>query len=274
MMDTDVWDCVTNIQVMGIGTGGYAMANTLLDVMPDVPLICVHSDTHTLQCSRAARQLWLASGADALQEAQVAVALANTHLLFIAADITTPSDLRALACVARMARTLDILMVGVALPAATGATHLPAQAWHAHVDALLVIAPEEVHRTLQCAVQEVAAIVNEYGNVNVDFEDVRTVLSMRGLARIGSACATGPNRAQAAAQQAIEGMNLGQAQGLLMLVSAAKGSLRLSESRQAMHIANAGLPTSAHVIFGAAYDDALGDQLRVTVIAAGVPSAV
>lgn len=276
MMEPEVFDCVTNIRLMGIGTGGYAVAEALVDALPDVPFVCVHSDAQTLQRSRVASQLWLASGKAAMQEselAQVADALAHTHLLFIAADITTPSDQRALACVARAAQTLGILTMGVALPPSMGASHPPPGDWHAYVDTLIVAEPEHLHRTLQTAAQEVAAIVNEYGHVNVDFEDVRTIFSMRGLARVGSGCATGAERAQTAAQQAIQGMDLAQAQGALMLVSAAKGSLRLSESHQAMQILNAGLPSSAHVIFGAAYDDTLGEQLRVTVMASGLPSS-
>ena len=94
---------------------------------------------------------------------------------------------------------------------------------------------------------------------------------MRGVVRLGTSTAAGRDRAQCAALDAIQDLNLTQAKGLIVLLSGAKGSLRLSESRQAMTTINSNLPESAHLIFGAAYDDSLGDQLRVTVLVSGLP---
>jgi cell division protein FtsZ len=111
--------------------------------------------------------------------------------------------------------------------------------------------------------------------VNVDFEDVRTVMGEPGKAMMGTARASGPDRARIAAEQAVacpllEGIDLSGARGVLVLVTAAKGSLKLSESRLAMSTINAYASPDAHVIYGAAYDDSLGDDIRVTVVATGL----
>jgi cell division protein FtsZ len=92
---------------------------------------------------------------------------------------------------------------------------------------------------------------------------------------MGTATASGPDRARIAAEQAIacpllEGIDLSGAKGVLVLVTAAKGSLKLSESRLAMSTINAYASPDAHVIYGAAYDDSLGDEIRVTVVATGL----
>ena len=75
---------------------------------------------------------------------------------------------------------------------------------------------------------------------------------------------------QAIACPLLEGIDLSGAKGVLVLVTASKGSLKLSESRQAMNTINAYASTDAHVIFGAAYDEGLGDEIRVTVVATGL----
>lgn len=128
---------------------------------------------------------------------------------------------------------------------------------------------------LKNAVGGIAEIINEYGHVNVDFEDVRTVMGEPGKAMMGTATAAGPDRARIAAEQAVacpllEGIDLSGAKGVLVLVTAAKGSLKLSESRLAMSTINAYASPDAHVIYGAAYDDSLGEEIRVTVVATGL----
>ena len=128
---------------------------------------------------------------------------------------------------------------------------------------------------LKNAVGGIAEIINEHGQVNVDFEDVRTVMGEPGKAMMGTAVASGPDRARIAAEQAIacpllEGIDLSGAKGVLVLVTASKGSLKLAESRLAMSTVNAYASSEAHVIYGAAYDESLGEEIRVTVIATGL----
>ena len=96
-----------------------------------------------------------------------------------------------------------------------------------------------------------------------------------GKAMMGTARATGPDRARIASEQAVaspllEGIDLSGAKGVLVLISAAKGSLKLSESKLAMNTVRAYASPEAHVIYGTAYDDELGDDIRVTVVATGL----
>jgi len=92
---------------------------------------------------------------------------------------------------------------------------------------------------------------------------------------MGTALAKGPDRARIAAEQAVacpllEGIDLSGAKGVLVLITAAKGSLKLSESKLAMNTIRAYASPEAHVIYGTAYDDSLGDDVRVTVVATGL----
>ena len=128
---------------------------------------------------------------------------------------------------------------------------------------------------LRNSVGGIAEIINVEALVNVDFEDVRTVMSEQGKAMMGTATATGPDRARIAAEQAVacpllEGVDMNGAKGVLVLISAAKGGLKLSESREAMNTIRAFASPDAHVIYGTAYDESLGDQIRVTVVATGL----
>jgi cell division protein FtsZ len=128
---------------------------------------------------------------------------------------------------------------------------------------------------LKNAVGGIAEIINDYGQVNADFEDVRTIMSERGKAMMGTATASGPDRARIAAEQAVtcpllEGVDLKGAKGVLVLVTASKGTLKLKESKDAMNAIKAFATEEANVIYGAAYDDTLGDAIRVTVMATGL----
>jgi cell division protein FtsZ len=131
---------------------------------------------------------------------------------------------------------------------------------------------------LKNAVGGISDIIHIPGLVNVDFEDVKTVMSEPGKAMMGTAVAGGPDRATKAAEAAVacpllEGIDLSGARGVLVLIAASKGTFKLSESRNAMNAIKRYAADDAHVIFGTAYDEALGDQLRVTVIATGLSSA-
>jgi cell division protein FtsZ len=101
------------------------------------------------------------------------------------------------------------------------------------------------------------------------------VMGEPGKAMMGTALANGPDRARIAAEQAVacpllEGIDLSGAKGVLVLITAAKGSLKLAESKLAMNTIRAYASPDAHVIYGTAYDDELGDAVRVTVVATGL----
>jgi cell division protein FtsZ len=107
---------------------------------------------------------------------------------------------------------------------------------------------------------------------------VKTVMSEPGKAMMGTAQAGGPDRATKAAEQAVacpllEGIDLSGARGVLVLIAASKATFKLAESRNAMNTIRRYAAEDAHVIYGTANDESLGDQLRVTVIATGLSSA-
>jgi cell division protein FtsZ len=201
--------------------------------------------------------------------------------------------------IARVAKEMGILTVGVVTKpfdweggrrmtnADNGLSEL-----EANVDSLIVVLNEKLldvlgdditqdeafahaNDVLKNAVGGIAEIINVPGHVNVDFEDVRTVMGEPGKAMMGTAVASGPDRARIAAEQAVacpllEGIDLSGAKGVLVLITAAKGSLKLSESKLAMNTIRAYASADAHVIYGTAYDDNLGDEVRVTVVATGL----
>jgi cell division protein FtsZ len=201
--------------------------------------------------------------------------------------------------IAKVAKEMGILTVGVVTKpfdfeggrrmsnADAGLTEL-----EANVDSLIVVLNEKLlevlgddisqeeafaqaNDVLKNAVGGIAEIINVPGDINADFEDVRTVMGEPGKAMMGTAMARGPDRARIASEQAVacpllEGIDLSGAKGVLVLISAAKGSLKLKESKMAMETIRAYASPDAHVIYGTANDDALGEDIRVTVIATGL----
>jgi cell division protein FtsZ len=130
---------------------------------------------------------------------------------------------------------------------------------------------------LKNAVGGISDVIHLPGLVNLDFQDVRTVMQAPGKALMGTAQATGPDRATKAAEQAmacplLDGINLTGAQGVLVLIAASRNTFKLAESRAAMGAIKRLAHEDAHVIYGTAYDDSLSDALRVTVIATGLNS--
>ena len=116
---------------------------------------------------------------------------------------------------------------------------------------------------LKNAVGGISDIIHMPGLVNVDFEDVKTVMSEPGKAMMGTAIAGGPDRANKAAEAAVacpllEGIDLSGARGVLVLIAANRNTFKLSESRNAMNTIRRYAADDAHVIYGTAYDEIAG----------------
>ena len=131
---------------------------------------------------------------------------------------------------------------------------------------------------LRNAVGGISDIIHMDALVNVDFEDVKTVMSEPGKAMMGTAMAGGPDRAIKAAELAVacpllEGIDLSGARGVLVLIAASEATFKLNESKNAMNCIRRYAADDAYIIYGAAFDETLGDQLRVTVIATGLSQA-
>ncbi len=313
MIEVEEFHSGTQIKVIGVGGGGgNAVEHMIQRAVQGVEFLCANTDAQSLARSAAHKTIQLGGsglgagskpdkGREAAEMAvdEIRSAIDGAHMLFITAGMGGGTGTGAAPVIARVAKEMGILTVGVVTKPfdweggrrMTNADQGLAEL-EANVDSLIVILNEKLlevlgddvtqdeafahaNDVLKNAVGGIAEIINEYGNVNVDFEDVRTVMGEPGKAMMGTAVASGPDRARIAAEQAVacpllEGIDLSGAKGVLVLVTAAKGSLKLSESKLAMNTIRAYASPEAHVIYGAAYDDALGDEMRVTVVATGL----
>ena len=313
MIEDESFNQGTQIKVIGVGGGGgNAVEHMIASDVQGVEFICANTDAQALARSSAHKVIQLGNsglgagskpekGRDAAQVAEddIRAAVAGAHMLFITAGMGGGTGTGAAPVIARVAKDMGILTVGVVTKPfdweggrrMTNADNGLAEL-EANVDSLIVVLNEKLlevlgddvtqdeafahaNDVLKNAVGGIAEIINVPGNVNVDFEDVRTVMGEPGKAMMGTAVASGPDRARIAAEQAVacpllEGIDLSGAKGVLVLITAAKGSLKLSESKLAMNTIRAYASPDAHVIYGTAYDDALGDDIRVTVVATGL----
>ena len=313
MIETEAFNSGTHIKVIGVGGGGSnAVDHMIARHVQGVEFICANTDAQALTRTQAASAIQLGTtglgagskpdkGREAAEAAadDIRQAIRGAHMLFITAGMGGGTGTGAAPVIARIAKDMGILTVGVVTKpfdweggrrltnAEAGLTEL-----EANVDSLVVVLNEKLlevlgdditqeeafaqaNDVLKNAVGGIAEIINDYGFVNVDFEDVRTVMGEPGKAMMGTATASGPDRARIAAEQAVacpllEGIDLSGAKGVLVLVTASKGSLKLNESKEAMNTIRAYASPEAHTIYGAAYDDALGDEIRVTVVATGL----
>ena len=313
MIEEEAFNLGTQIKVIGVGGGGgNAVGHMIGCGVQGVEFICANTDAQALVRSDAHKSIQLGTsglgagskpdkGREAAELAvdDIRASIEGAHMLFITAGMGGGTGTGAAPVIARVAREMGILTVGVVTKPfefeggrrMTNADNGLAEL-EANVDSLIVVLNEKLldvlgddvtqdqafahaNDVLKNAVGGIAEIINVPGHVNVDFEDVRTVMGEPGKAMMGTAVASGPDRARIAAEQAVacpllEGIDLSGAKGVLVLITAAKGSLKLAESKLAMNTIRAYASPDAHVIYGTAYDDGLGDEIRVTVVATGL----
>jgi cell division protein FtsZ len=145
-------------------------------------------------------------------------------------------------------------------------------------NATMVQAFRAANDVLQGAVQGIADLIVRPGLINVDFADVRTVMSEMGLAMMGTGTARGDDRAQAAAEAAIQNpllddVNLAGANGVLVNISAGT-DITMSEFDEIGRTVHAFASEDATVVIGTVIDPDLGDEIKVTVVATGLNRAV
>jgi cell division protein FtsZ len=301
------------IKVIGVGgAGGNAVNHMIEQGVEGVEFIAVNTDAQVLARNSARNQIQLGlsglgAGAKPEEAREVALAdrerleemIAGAHMVFITAGMGGGTGTGAAPVVAEVARSLGVLTVAVVTKPfgfeGTKRKRLAEQGideLSQHVDSLIVILNDKLEDVLgedvtmddafraaddvlNNAVAGIAEIINCPGLINVDFQDVRTVMSEQGMAMMGSAMTDGIDRARIAAEQAIaspllEGVMLAGARGVLVNITATRSSLKHGEVKAVMNTIRSFAAEDATIIFGAVYDEAMGDDLRVTVVATGL----
>jgi cell division protein FtsZ len=312
IMDRDVQEAV--IKVIGVGgCGGNAVAHMIEKNVGGVEFICANTDMQALKKSQAKTVIQIGTditkglGAGARPEIgreaaledrdRIAEIIDGADMLFITAGMGGGTGTGAAPIIAEVAKEMGILTVAVVTKPfsfegkRTKIAQEGLEELSRHVDSLIVIPNEKLmevlgedvpflaafqaaNDVLHSAVSGIAEIINCPGLVNVDFADVRTVMSEMGMAMMGSALATGPDRARLAAEQAVaspllEDVNLANARGVLVNITASS-SFKMKEYYDVMNTIKAFTAEDATVIVGNVFDESIGDGLRVTMVATGL----
>ncbi|MEW6590125.1 MAG: cell division protein FtsZ [Pseudomonadota bacterium] len=316
LLDVDTQDAV--IKVIGVGgCGGNAVDHMIASGLNGVEFIAINTDAQALARNQAKVQLQLGNavtkglgaGANpdigreaALEDRErIAELIDGADMLFITAGMGGGTGTGAAPVVAEVAKELGILTVAVVTKPflfegkRVRAANAGIEALARHVDSLIIIPNEKLmqvlgddvsmldafkaaNNVLHGAVGGIAEVINCPGLVNVDFADVRTVMSEMGMAMMGSAEANGDNRARIAAEQAVaspllEDVNLAGARGVLVNITASS-SVKMREIHEVMNTIKSFTAEEATVIVGQVIDDSMEDGLRVTMVATGLGSPV
>ena len=296
------------------GGGGNAVEHMLTSNIEGVEFVCANTDAQALKHSSARTVLQLGhtvtkglgAGANpdvgrqsALEDRdRIVDLLEGSDMVFITAGMGGGTGTGASPIIAQIAKELGILTVAVVTKpfpfelkrrmkiAEDGIAELAE-----HVDSLITVPNEKLlsvlgggislrdafkaaNDVLHGAVQGIAELITRPGMINVDFADVRTVMSEKGRAMMGSGKATGDDRARRAAEAAIacpllEDVNLSGARGILVNVTAGP-DLGMDEFAAVGEAIGEFASENALVVIGTALDENVKDELRVTVVATGL----
>jgi cell division protein FtsZ len=298
------------------GGGGNAINTMVAGRLEGVEFIAANTDVQALAANRATVKIQLGKSASrglgaganpevgrqaALEEREaIAAALQGADMVFVTAGMGGGTGTGGAPVVADLAKQAGALTVGVVTKpflfegnrrrkqAEAGLAELAAA-----VDTLIVIpnqrllsvagenmsladAFKRADEVLLNAVQGISDLITVNGLVNVDFADVRTIMTGQGLALMGTGRAAGDRRAVEAMQAAIsspllEDITLDGATGLLVNITGGP-DLRLNEVNDAVSMAQAAADPEANIIFGSVIDERLGEEVKITVIATGFPA--
>ena len=300
------------ITVFGVGgAGGTAVNNMIEKQLKGVDFVVANTDAQALQQSQASDKIQLgvkvteglgagaiaSIGASAAEESieQIVDELSGTHMCFITAGMGGGTGTGASHVIARAAKELNILTVGViTLPfsyegpkrmrrAHEGWTHL-----RKHLDASIVVPNQNLFKianeattfensfllsnnVLKQGVRSITDLMVRPGLINLDFADVETVMSSMGKAMMGTGEAEGENRALAATESAlnnplIDDYSLKGAKGLLVNITGGD-DIKLFEVDQAVNKIRSEVDPEAELIFGAIKDESLSGKMRVSIVA-------
>jgi cell division protein FtsZ len=299
------------------GAGGNAINTMIEQGLSGVEFIAANTDVQALQSNLApvkiqlGRELTKGLGAGANPEvgrdaaledkAIIQEVLSGADMVFVTAGTGGGTGTGAAPIIAQVARELGALTVGVvtkpfSFEGKRRKTHSEQgiQSLKASVDTLITIpnqrllsiAPPQMSmldgfkladEVLLNAVKGISDIINIPGRVNVDFADVRTIMSEMGMALMGIGTATGQSRAVEAARAAInspllEDVDIEGATGILINITG-NSEMTLHEISEASTLIQEAVHEDANIIFGSVVDESMGDNLRVTVIATGFDQA-
>ncbi|WP_334064436.1 cell division protein FtsZ [Alteromonas genovensis] len=313
LMDSHGEEAVIKVIGVG-GGGGNAVEHMVSQSIEGVEFIAVNTDAQVLRSSNADITLQIGSsvtkglgagadpniGRDAAQEDRETIrqALDGADMVFITAGMGGGTGTGAAPEVAKIAREMGILTVAVVTKpfpfegkkrtsfAEQGIVELAN-----NVDSLITIPNEKLLKVmgpgtpllqafsaandvLRGAVQGIAELITRPGLINVDFADVRTVMSEMGKAMMGSGAASGPDRAEEAAESAIaspllEDIDLSGARGILVNITAGP-DFAIDEFETVGNAVKAFASENATVVVGTVIDMEMTDELRVTVVATGI----
>lgn len=306
-------DAVIKVIGVG-GGGGNAVEHMVRERIEGVEFFAVNTDAQALRKTAVGQTIQIGSGitkglgaganpevgrnaADEDRDA-LRAALEGADMVFIAAGMGGGTGTGAAPVVVEVAKDLGILTVAVVTKpfnfegkkrmafAEQGITELSK-----HVDSLITIPNDKLLKVLgrgislldafgaandvlKGAVQGIAELITRPGLMNVDFADVRTVMSEMGYAMMGSGVASGEDRAEEAAEMAIsspllEDIDLSGARGVLVNITAGF-DLRLDEFETVGNTIRAFASDNATVVIGTSLDPDMNDELRVTVVATGI----
>ena len=311
-------DVKPRLTVIGVGGAGCNAVNNMIAAgLQGVEFVVANTDAQSLAASSAEHRIQLGAnlteglgagsrpeiGEAAAEEAieEIRSHVAGAHMVFIAAGMGGGTGTGAASVIARTARELGILTVGIVCKpfqfeggrrmriAEAGVQSLRQQ-----VDTLIVIPNQNLFRVanerttfaeafvladqvLYSGVACIVELVLKEGLINLDFADVRTVMSGMGTAMMGTGEATGERRAILAAEEAIanpllDDVTLKGAKGLLLSITGGR-DLTLYEVDEAASRVRQEVDPDANIIVGATFDDNLGDRIRVSIVASGMGRA-
>jgi cell division protein FtsZ len=312
LMDSVAQEAVIKVIGVG-GGGGNAVQHMVTSGISGVDFICANTDAQALGKVTDAKSLQigcnitkgLGAGATpdvgqqaALEDRElIQEAIEHSDMLFITAGMGGGTGTGAAPVVAQLAREMGILVVGVVTKpfAFEGGTRMKIamqgiKELSSHVDSLITIPNDKLldvygrdfdlmnafkgaNDVLYGAVQGITELITNPGVINVDFADVRTVMSQMGMGMMGSGRSSGENRATEAAKAAVaspllEDVNLSGAKGILVNVTGA--NMTLGEFQDIGDVISQFASDDATVVMGTAIDEMLDDQIRVTVVATGL----
>ncbi|MGF1550784.1 MAG: cell division protein FtsZ [Sphingomonadaceae bacterium] len=296
------------------GAGGNAIANMIDSDVQGVDFIVANTDAQALNASAADRKIQLglkitqglgagsrpeigkAAAEEALEE--IDRTLEGAHMCFLAAGMGGGTGTGAAPVIAKAARDKGILTVGVVTKPFSfegtrraNAAEIGIEELQAHVDTLIVIPNQNLFRianpnttfkeaflmadeVLQQGVRGITDLMVMPGLINLDFADVRTVMSEMGKAMMGTGESEGDNRAIEAAEQAIanpllDGVSMQGARGVIISITGGEDMRLMEVDEAANHIKDLVDP-DANIIWGSAFNDDLEGKIRVSVVATGI----